>query len=281
LLRGPAGTIDSKLTLRNRDGRVTYSGLVRDEATQSAIVNTLRATFGDRNVTGDLRVDRNVRHARWQSRLGDLSSALKTPGVELSLTGDAINVGGWVTTADRLVIMDRLRVIFGAQATIRSLPDAAAEAVRNANDKAVSALVALGTSGVTPDAAVQAMNLAVINFSTGSAEIPPDGVDVIRKAGPAIKEAASNDLKIEIGGHTDNTGEPARNIALSQARADAVKVALTVAGAPEEILITRGYGDTRPRATNETEFGRFQNRRIEYTIVRGASVDARATKVTR
>ncbi len=267
-LRGPVGTIAPQLTLNNRDGRVTYSGLVRDEATQTAIVSALRTTFGEGKVAGNLRVDANVRRARWLPRLGDLFTALKSPGVELSLTGDVINVGGWLTTTDRQAITDRLQAIFGAQATIRSLPDAAAEATRGANDKAVSALVALGTSGVTADAVVQAMNLAVINFSTGSAEIPPDSVDVIRKAGQAIQGAGSNSLTIEIGGHTDNTGDPARNMTLSQARADAVKVALTVAGAPAEILTTKGYGDTKPRAMNDTEFGRFQNRRIDYTVVR-------------
>jgi hypothetical protein len=57
---------------------------------------------------------------------------------------------------------------------IGSPGDAAVEAARAANDKSVSALDAIGTSGMNPDTLVQATNLAVINFATGGAEITPE-----------------------------------------------------------------------------------------------------------
>ena len=49
--------------------------------------------------------------------------------------------------------------------------------------------------------------------------------------------------------------------------ANAVKTALVSAGVAAERLTTKGYGDTQPRASNETEYGRFQNRRIEYGVL--------------
>ena len=266
-LRGPAGTIDPQLTLNNRDGKVTYSGVVRDEATRTAIVSALRTAFGDANVSGDLRVDGNVRRAAWLGRLGDLFAAVKTSGADLSLNGDAIKVGGWLSAADRQTLGDKLRGILGGGVSIGSLVDPAVEAARAANDKALSALRAIGTSAVSPDALVSAMNLAVINFQTGSAEIAPDSQELIRTSAEAIKRAPG-DSRVEIGGHTDNTGNPASNLTLSQARADAVRTALVNAGVPSGMLTTKGYGDTKPRATNDTEFGRFQNRRIEFTVVR-------------
>jgi OmpA-OmpF porin, OOP family len=73
---------------------------------------------------------------------------------------------------------------------------------------------------------------------------------------------------IEIGGHTDNTGEASANVVLSQQRADAVKTALVSDGVSASMLSTKGYGSSRPRATNESDYGRFQNRRIEYVVVR-------------
>ena len=267
-LRAPGGTIDPQLTLVNRDGKVTYSGVVRDEATQSAVVSALRATFGEANIDGSLRVDRNVRRAAWLPHLDDLFAMLKKPGVEFSLYGDAISLGGWLSAADRQALTESVRGVVGTETRIDSLTDAAAEAVRTANDKALTALDAIGTSGVSADALVDAMNLAITNFSTGSAAIPADSAEVIRRSAAAIKRAPAGS-KIEIGGHTDNTGDPASNMTLSQNRADAVRRALIADGVPAGTLATRGYGDTRPRATNATEFGRFQNRRIEYAVVAG------------
>lgn len=264
--RPPAGTIDPQLTVANRDGKVICSGLVRDDATRMAIVSSLDTTFGKANVNCSLRTDRNVKRAAWLPQVGDLSSALKVPGAEFSLDGNVVNLGGWLSAAERQTLSDRLHGIFGARAMIGALRDPAAEAVRASNDRALSALRAVGTSGVSPSAVVQAMNLAVINFPTGSAEIPADEMLVVRESAEAIRRAPSGS-RIEIGGHTDNTGDSASNVALSQARAEAVKNALVAAGAPANELTAKGYGDARPRATNDTEYGRFQNRRIEYAVI--------------
>jgi OOP family OmpA-OmpF porin len=278
LLRGTAGTINPQLTLTNRDGLIIYSGLVRDDASRRAIVGALQTTFGAQNVNGHIGVDRHVRQASWMSWPGDLFGYLKVPGVDFSLNGDAIGIGGWLSAAERQTLTDRLRAHFGPDASIGTLGDAAADAVRAANDKALSALSALpalsavgtiGVSGGSADSLVRAMNLAIINFATASADIPADGAAIIRKSAEVMvaMRAVPAGTMIEIGVHTDSTGDPAGNLALSQQRADAVKHALVAAGVPAAILIAKGYGATRPRATNDTEYGRFLNRRIVFAVI--------------
>jgi outer membrane protein OmpA-like peptidoglycan-associated protein/uncharacterized protein YidB (DUF937 family) len=175
----------------------------------------------------------------------------------------------WASAAAALLALVSWLSLRGPAGTIDpQLNDVAGDEVRVANEKARAALGAIGTSGVSsPIEVVQAMNLAIINFPTGSAQIPASDLELIRQSAEALKRVPENS-RIEIGGHTDNTGDAATNLTLSQQRADAVREALVSAGVPAAILTTRGYGDTKPRAQNDTEYGRFQNRRIEYAVVK-------------
>ncbi len=73
-------------------------------------------------------------------------------------------------------------------------------------------------------------------------------------------------LKIEIGGHTDNTGSAAINAKLSQARADAVVNYLKSKGINASRMTAQGYGDSKPISSNSTADGRQNNRRTEFEI---------------
>lgn len=70
--------------------------------------------------------------------------------------------------------------------------------------------------------------------------------------------------RLEIGGHTDALGDDARNLALSEARAEAIRLALGARGVPETALAAIGHGASQPVAPNDTEDGRRRNRRITF-----------------
>ena len=74
------------------------------------------------------------------------------------------------------------------------------------------------------------------------------------------------DTDIEIQGHTDNSGTNKYNMALSKRRASSVSNSLNKSGIASNRLNTKGYGETAPNYTNETEEGRAQNRRVEFLI---------------
>ncbi len=78
---------------------------------------------------------------------------------------------------------------------------------------------------------------------------------------------SNQSIKIEIGGHTDNKGKPAYNLDLSQKRAKAVYDFLVKKGVVVARLKFKGFGDTVPISTNDTEDGRSMNRRTEMKIV--------------
>ncbi|MCX5783647.1 MAG: OmpA family protein [Elusimicrobia bacterium] len=74
-------------------------------------------------------------------------------------------------------------------------------------------------------------------------------------------------VRVEIAGHTDNTGSPDYNMALSGRRAESVKKYLVEKGIAADRLETKGYGDTQPIADNKTREGRSTNRRIEFKVL--------------
>ena len=74
-------------------------------------------------------------------------------------------------------------------------------------------------------------------------------------------------MKIEIGGHTDNTGDKTKNTTLSLNRAKAVKEYLVKAGIEMTRLNAMGYGDTKPVADNKTAEGKAQNRRTVFKVI--------------
>jgi OOP family OmpA-OmpF porin len=73
--------------------------------------------------------------------------------------------------------------------------------------------------------------------------------------------------RVELVGHTDNTGAPDTNQTLSQDRANAVKAMLVSQGVNGDAIATNGYGQTRPVATNDTPEGRERNRRLELNVM--------------
>jgi len=101
-----------------------------------------------------------------------------------------------------------------------------------------------------------------ILFATGKAELQPESRPVLKEIAATLKQ--HGELKILIEGHTDNVGAPASNLALSDARAAAVKAALVADfGIDAARVTTKGLGDTKPAVPNTTSEGRSQNRRVE------------------
>lgn len=119
-----------------------------------------------------------------------------------------------------------------------------------------------------PDDIAKALNLYIINFASGKYDIPPKNKEFLKKAATYLKQLPPT-TQIEVGGHTDNVGTDANNMTLSNNRAKAVRDALVNEfGVPAAMLTEKGYGESKPKATNDTEDGKFQNRRIEYIVLK-------------
>ncbi|HEU4536465.1 MAG TPA: OmpA family protein [Polyangiaceae bacterium] len=146
--------------------------------------------------------------------------------------------------------------------------DASALADVKARDE-VAVSVSLHRRPATPNVSIGKREIGLrrqVHFEPNSAKILPDSgtlleemADVLQKT-PRLK-------RVEIQGHTDSTGNLARNRALSQERAEAVRERLVALGVAPERLTAKGYGDERPLVPNVTAANRARNRRVALVIV--------------
>jgi outer membrane protein OmpA-like peptidoglycan-associated protein len=120
----------------------------------------------------------------------------------------------------------------------------------------------------TPDDLVKALNILIVNFSSNSFEVPSKRLAALKKGADFIKRVVPPDTVLEVGGHTDSDGGAASNLTLSQNRANAVKDVLVKFGVNPNSLRVNGYGADRPIADNNTELGKFHNRRIAYSVIK-------------
>lgn len=108
----------------------------------------------------------------------------------------------------------------------------------------------------------KAIVLEGVVFKTGSAKITSSSDSIMARALKTFLQSPT--IEVEIRGYTDNTGDAKKNVKLSQGRADAVKSWLVKRGVPTARIKAKGYGSADPVATNATQEGRAQNRRIEF-----------------
>lgn len=108
------------------------------------------------------------------------------------------------------------------------------------------------------------LGTGTVKFAEGASTIAPESQGRLDRLVAIVQRCLT--ASIEIGGHTDADGSEAGNLALSQARAEAVVDYLVQAGVARDRLTAVGYGETLPVATNDTEEGRASNRRMEFTL---------------
>ncbi|HEV8693471.1 MAG TPA: OmpA family protein [Lysobacter sp.] len=104
-----------------------------------------------------------------------------------------------------------------------------------------------------------------VTFAFNDATLQPQFYPVLNDVARTLTEY--NQTVVEVAGHTDSVGSDAYNQELSVRRANSVAAYLSGHGVMQQRLITVGAGESRPIATNETEEGRAQNRRVEITLV--------------
>lgn len=257
----------TRFALSNDNGAVRASGVVRDQDAKTSIVNALNAVFGADKVKSAISMDPSATAASWLGNLRAGLEALQGANVDAIFEGNKVNVGGGaMDESARGKVIAALSGALGVGITVGALTDKTAEAVAVANNRATTELASLG-SGFDVKDLLFALNNSMVNFASDSADVPELMEPFLKTAAADLKQLKAGHV-LEIAGYTDNTGDAALNLALSQKRAESVREALIKFGADPDMLVAKGYGEADPIANNDTAEGRLKNRRIEYHVVK-------------
>ncbi|NMM38559.1 MAG: OmpA family protein [Glaciimonas sp.] len=229
-------------------GQVLITGTVPDEASKASALARLRELYGADKVVDQIAIGSVVLPPNWNGYVQKLinpSLKLISRG-QLTVDGNAVSVRGEVANeAQRQQIASEIATNLNPTYTVN-------------NGLRVSASVS--------EQSVLDNTLAnrIVEFESGQTMLTPVGKAILDEMAVALQKFKGK--KVEIIGHTDGSGLRVSNLALSQARADTVKVYLNSKGINEGLLSTSGQGPDRPVASNDSSGGRAHNRRIEFRI---------------
>jgi OmpA-OmpF porin, OOP family len=287
---------DGKITIS--DSKVSLSGMARDLGGREAIAAALKNLPEGFSVTNDIKAppyifqaykdpvaltltlsgyvpDNNV-HAALATAAGRKFFSEKVVDNLKASVGAPAGFAGAVTAAlgalsrlstGTLVVSDREMKLSGD-----ALYDAAAVQIRGLSREGFQFKpeISVKPAAAPVDATVcqqlfsDLLAKGKIRFESGRATIDPDSAGLLdRLIETALRCPAAN---IEIAGHTDADGEEGFNQALSEKRAQAVTDYLVKAGLPASRFTATGYGSKQPIASNDTDEGKAQNRRIDFVV---------------
>lgn len=259
-----ANLTDAEFNLSTGEGDEVYAcnGYVGNQGLKDKITNAVASVFGNADKCDQVKVDESYKAslANEDKFAEAFAAAKEVPDASLYINGGNVSVNA-KDPAARASLVEKLKGMLPDFNITESAPLNEEEAVKSGIEGAKQALSKLSPGASGHDIA-KALNIQVINFATGKFEIPQPNKEVLDMAAKLLNGNAG--AKLIVTGHTDSTGDEAKNKTLSESRAAAVKDYLISQGAATENLISNGVGSDMPVDSNATEEGRFRNRRISF-----------------
>ncbi len=246
--------------LRNGKG-FTLSGELPDIATKNGLLDSLKLAFGqDIKLTDNLNLKAGVDAPDFGALGSIFGAAIDIPDFNFDLNGDTVTLKGTAPSE-------------AAKAEAEAAVKAAWPKMTVVNEITVSVPSAPAPSpapapGGGPCASLQADITALlktpINFQTDGFSLTPASQQQLTQIADKLK--ACPDPKVSVVGHTDNSGNDAINVPLSNNRAKAVADYLVSQGVGDNRVTSKGVGSAEPIAPNDTPAGKAQNRRVAITV---------------
>ena len=245
------------LSFRDQDAGVLLTGRMPGQAELDALTTFAAALYGGQEVAHQLTVTATPPPPGWYRAAQEVLAAMAAmEGARAEVTAGRVSLSGRVASPD-------------AAGQVRRDLSIVLPGFELATEIEVDLPGAIRSLPLIDAACIAEMNRVIqaqpITFETGSAVIDADSQAVVDLL--ASTYGRCDGIALEISGHTDSQGSETFNQQLSQSRAEAVLDALLERAVPLDRLRATGYGESRPKTSNETEEGRAANRRIEFSVV--------------
>ena len=227
-------------------GQIVVTGAVPDEASKAALLASVRALYGAERVVDQVTIAAVSLPPNWNGYVQKLiapnlklisKGELKIDGTNVTLRGEVAN------EVQRQQIASDIATSLNPSYTVNN---------------------GLRVSAAEQNLLDDALARRIIEFDSGKATLTPSGETILNEMAAALQKVRGK--KVEVIGHTDNVGPRDSNLALSQARAEAVRAYLSGKGIDQQMVLVSGQGPDRPVADNTSAEGRARNRRIEFRV---------------
>jgi OOP family OmpA-OmpF porin len=229
-----------------RPGQVLVNGAVPDEASKAALLARVRELYGAERVVDQLSISPVSLPPNWNGYVQKLvgpnlklisKGEIKIDGTNITLRGEVAN------EAQRQQIASDFATSLNPTYTVNN---------------------GLRVSAAEQNLLDDTLAKRIIEFESGKAALTDSGKAILDEMAAALQKVKGK--KVEVIGHTDNVGLRDSNLALSHARAQAVRSYLADRGISQDMVMVSGQGPDRPVAENSSADGRARNRRIEFRI---------------
>ena len=229
-----------------RPGQVLVTGSVPDEASKAAMLARVRELYGAERVVDQVSIAPVSLPPNWNGYVQKLigpnlklisKGEIKIDGTNVTLRGEVAN------ESQRQQIASDFATSLNPSYTVNN---------------------GLRVSAAEQNLLDETLAKRIIEFESGKATLTDSGKGILDEMAAAMRKVKGK--KVEVIGHTDNVGLRDSNLALSHARAQAVRGYLADRGISQDMVMVSGQGPDRPVAENSSADGRARNRRIEFRI---------------
>ena len=238
---------DAHVTNNSQNVPVVIKGVVATSSDKQQLLDKLKAQYPDKPVRDEIEVRSNISiPTNWQQIAttiidSDISNIRQG---RIDIHGTTISLHGKVSSLEQK------------------------QAIQNHIHSRLTDLYQLENQLVVVEGEQrlidETLGNRIVEFESGSTTLTPMGLGILDDMAGVLQRVG--DKPVTITGHTDNVGNSAANLALSNKRAEAVKQYLIGRNINAARLSTAGKGDADPIASNDNEEGRTRNRRIEFTL---------------